>query len=119
MAATLLALLATNRLDEDPPHRLRRRGKEMAPAVPMPLTASDQPQPGLMHQRCGLQRLARRLVSHLVRRQLAQLVIDQRQQFLGGLGIAGLGSLEYASRVAHALNETGAKYLPQKIGKVE
>jgi hypothetical protein len=31
--ATLQALLAANRIDEDPPYRLRRRGKEMAPAV--------------------------------------------------------------------------------------
>src|SRR5437868_3337969 len=102
MAATLLALLAANRLDKYPPHSLRCRGKEMPPAIPIPLTASDQPQPGFMHQCGGLQSLTRRLIRQLVRRQLAQLVVDQRQQFLGGFGIAVMGSPEYARQVAHA-----------------
>jgi hypothetical protein len=36
-------------LDEDAPHRLGRRTEEVAPAVPMLRSGTDQPQPGLVH----------------------------------------------------------------------
>ena len=41
-----------------------------------------------MDQRRGIQRLARLLVRQPRRRQLPQFVIHQRQQFIGGTGVA-------------------------------
>jgi hypothetical protein len=41
-----------------------------------------------MDQRGGLQRLAGSFVRHLIRRQPAQRVVNQREQFLGSLGIS-------------------------------
>ena len=47
-----------------------------------------QPHISLMHQRGRLQRVARLLLSHFGRRQLAKLVINERQQLLGRRGVA-------------------------------
>ena len=48
-------------------------------------SASDQPQVRLVDQGRGLERLPRLLLGQLLRGQLAQLVVDQRQQLLGRL----------------------------------
>ena len=47
---------------------------------------AHQPQIRLMHQGRRLQRLPRLLLGQLRRRQLPQLVIDQRQKLLGRCG---------------------------------
>ncbi len=57
-----------------------------------------------MHEGGGLQGMARGFVRHLGSGQLAQLLIDQRQQFVGGLGIAVLDSLKNVSNVANKAN---------------
>jgi hypothetical protein len=49
-----------------------------------------QAQIGLMHEGRRLKRLPRRFVCQLLGRQLAPLVVDQRQQLLGGVGVAVL-----------------------------
>jgi len=54
-----------------------------------------------MHQRCGLKRLTGRFIRHPVRRQFAQLLIHQREQFVGGVRIAVLDGGEDLSDVAH------------------
>ena len=59
-----------------------------------------------MDQRSCLQGLARRLLSHLRRRQLAQLLIDERQKFVGRVGIAGVNALEDDGQFAHARIDT-------------
>jgi hypothetical protein len=41
-------------------------------------------------------------------REAAQFVIDERKQFIGGLGVALLNSVEDASDVAHRLDGTWA-----------
>src|SRR5579859_6501612 len=65
---------------------LRRRGKEMCPILKLRLLLfSSQPQPRFVYERSGLQCLAWPFLGHLPRRQLAQLSIDQRQEFLSGL----------------------------------
>ncbi len=81
-------------LDEDAPHRLRRRGEEVASAVPPLVSLADQPEPGLMHQSGGLQGLARGLFGHLGGSQPAQFLIDQRQQPLRCLRVPGDNRLE-------------------------
>ena len=53
----------------------------------------------------GLQGVPGRLLSHLDRRQFAQLLIDQRQQFCRGLGVALTDRLQKMSHVAHGANK--------------
>src|SRR5262245_35938207 len=81
--ASLLGALATGAIDEDPAHGLGRSGEEVAPAVPPPgLLGIDQPEIRLVHQRGRLERLAGPLLGQPLGRQLAELVVDQREQLL-------------------------------------
>ena len=54
-----------------------------------------------MHQGGRLQRLAGLLLGQLLGRQLAQLVVDQRQELLGRLRVALLDGREDAGHVGH------------------
>ena len=47
-----------------------------------------------MHQRRRLQRLARFLLGHLRRCEFTQFLVNQRQQFLGRLGIAEIAEVQ-------------------------
>ena len=62
---------------------------------------SDQPEVRLVDQGRRLERLARLLLGQLRCGQLAQLVVDQRQELLGGLGVAVLDGREDARDVVH------------------
>jgi len=55
-----------------------------------------------VNQRRGLERLPGLLVRHPGGRQFAQLVIDQREQLIGGMGIALLDCRQDVSDIAHA-----------------
>ena len=89
-------------LDENAPHGLGGSCKEMAPAVPMlGLVNIDQPDVRLVDQRGGLKRLAGILLGHLCSGQLPQFVVDQRQQLLGGGGVALFDGAEDMCDVAH------------------
>jgi hypothetical protein len=62
------------------PHRFRGGRKEVPAAVPcLSPWHINQPQIGLMHQRGGLQRLPRILMSEPGRSQLPQLLVNQRE----------------------------------------
>ena len=74
----------------------------MSAAVPTGRTTADEPQPGFVDQGCGLERVARRFPGHFMRRQFAQLFINQREQFLGRPLIALLDALEDLGDIAHA-----------------
>ena len=65
-------------LDEDPPHGLGRRGEEVPSAIE--LLVAHQAQIGFVDQGRGIERVAGPFVRHMTGRELAQLVIDQRQQ---------------------------------------
>ena len=67
--------------------------------------AADQPQVGLVDQGGGLERLAGLLLGQLLGRQLAQLVVDQRQELLGRLRVALLDGREDAG---HVRSSTGS-----------
>jgi hypothetical protein len=77
------------------------------PFVPMRagLTA-DQPQVSLMDQRGSLERLARFLAGQPVCGELSQLVVDERQELLRGLGVALLDGAQDAGDVAHGLQDS-------------
>ena len=69
-------------VDQDPPHRFRRRAKEMPPILKAIVAGIDQPQPHLMHQCRGLQGLPRLLLRQARRRQLPKYCCV-RLRFLG------------------------------------
>ena len=68
---------------------------------------TDQPEVGLVDQGRGLERLPRLLLGQLLRGQPAELVIDQRQQLLGGLGIALLDRREDPCHFIHRRRRPG------------
>jgi hypothetical protein len=78
-AAVLEPLLAAGLFDKDAAHGRGGGGKEVGAAVPaLGCTYLGQAQVGLMDQRCGLQCLSGLFLGELLRRQVAQLVIDKR-----------------------------------------
>jgi len=78
-SAAFETLLFSGAINEDAAHGLGSSSEEVAAAVPV-LDRLDvhQPQIRLVNQRRGLERLARLLLGEALRRQLAQLVVDQR-----------------------------------------
>src|SRR5580700_8076331 len=95
--------LAARVFDEDSSHGLGRRGKEVPTPCPLPrLGYLDEPQIGLMDQGRRIESLPRSLLSHSLRRQLAQFVVDERQQFLGGDSIAPINRRENRAHIAHS-----------------
>ena len=87
-------------LNQNTPHSLRGGGEEMRAILPLWLGVTTEPQPYLMHERGGLQRLFRWLARHFRRGEFAQFVIDERQDLVGGLRIALLGALEQKRDIA-------------------
>lgn len=95
-------LFSTGAVHEDAPHGLRRRDEKVRATLPLPLILLNDPQPGLVNE-CGrLESLTRRFPRHLGRGECAQFLVNQRQQFLSGFGIALLNAVEDAGEVAHA-----------------
>ena len=81
-------VLPAGALNENAAHRLCGRREEVGAPVPFLILVPNQPKPGFVNERGGLQRMTLRFVGHLVRGQAPQFFIDQRQQFIGGSGIA-------------------------------
>ena len=94
-------VLAPGDIDQDPAHGLGGGGEKMPPVVPMLLAAPDQPQPSLVDQ-CGrLERLPRSFLGHPRRGKFAQFLVNQWQEFLGGLSFALMHASQDARHLAH------------------
>ncbi len=88
---------------------------------------TDQPQIGLVDQGRGVERLPRRLPGQLVRRQPAQLLVDEREQLLGGLWVALLdrredpgdfghgGRSSLVIRIRHGVDQSRNAVVPAQI----
>ena len=96
--------LVAGLFNQDAAHCLRGGGKEMGPSFPVVALAADQAQPGLVNQRRGLERLAGGLVGQFSRRQLPKFFVNQREQFVRGLGVALLCGFEDLDGVAYNSN---------------
>ncbi len=96
----LMDLKASRILHEHVSHRLGRRGDEV-PTAPPVLRAirAREPQGGLVHQRPGLERVARPLAFQPPCGQQAQLVIHQREQLLRDSRVAALDGREQTCHV--------------------
>jgi hypothetical protein len=96
---------------EDAPHCFRRGAEEMAASVPALLPrVHHQSQPGFMHERGGLERLARLFSGHLRGRELAQFVIHQRQQLIAGFGIAFSDQTQDARNFIHSCGSKAVRW---------
>src|SRR5262245_57391022 len=85
-APRLLGLLAASLVDQDSPHGIGGSREEVsAISIDPRLGDAHQPQEGLVDQSCGFERLPASLLLQSLRRQLSQLIVDQRQELLGGL----------------------------------
>ena len=87
-------------IDQDPPHGLSRGGEEVAAAVEVLIP--DQPQVGFVDQSGRVEGVADDFGGHFHRGQLSQLVVEEREQFRGGLTVAVLGSFEEVGDFGHA-----------------
>ncbi len=94
-------LLVACAIEKNPPHRFSRRRKEMAPTVPaLNFGRVDQPEIRVVDQGGGLERLPGLLLRQPEGGQLAQLVVDQRQELLGGARVALLDRRQDAGNIA-------------------
>ena len=75
--------------------------EKMPAALELGRPATDQAQPRLVDQRRGLQGLSGLLARHFVRGELAERLINQWQQFLGGAWIPPLDGFKYLRHFAH------------------
>src|SRR5262245_13134950 len=109
-----LPVLAAGVLDEDAAHGLGRGSEEVTAAVPvLGLFDVHQPQVRLVDQGGGLEGLVRLLLSQPLGRQPAQFVVDQRQEFRGGGGVALLDGGQDARDIRHAAQHTLAESEPR------
>src|ERR1017187_2942294 len=87
-------------LDEDAPHCFRRSAEEVRAPVPGLVFMASEAEPRFVDEGSGLERLIRSFVRHSCGREPAQFVVDQRQQFGGGVRITLLGTFENARHIA-------------------
>jgi hypothetical protein len=72
--------------DQDATHRLGRRTEEMRAILKGWGISTDQPHPGLVDERGGLERMAGSFVGHLLRRQTAELFVNDWRSSAAAFG---------------------------------
>ena len=89
IAAMLDRFLPPRSFHQDLPHRAGRSRKKVGAALPLPgWPGVDKAQIRFVHQPRSLNRLTGRFLRHLLGRQTAQLLVDQRQQLIGSEEVA-------------------------------
>ena len=79
-AAVPQAIAAPRMVHQDPPHRLGTDGEEVRAAVPLDPRLVDELQVGLVHQGRRLQRVPRPFSLQVHAGQLAEVVVQKREQ---------------------------------------
>ena len=107
IASAFDALLIASPIEKNSPHRLGGRGEEVSPAVPaVGRFAPDQPDVSFVDESGGLEGLAGLLAGESLRRQFPQFIVDEREEFLGGLGVTPLDGGQDVGNLAHGLEHT-------------
>ena len=100
--AMLDPFLAAMLLDKNPSHGFRGRGKKMAATVPSLRRFNiDETNVRLVNEGRRLKGLPWLFLGQFCGGQLAQLVVDQRQEPLGGIWVARLDLRQYLRDVDH------------------
>ena len=87
--------------------------EEVAAAAPVLVgLRSDEPDVGLVDQRRWLEGLPRLLVRQVCGGELAEFVVDEREQFGRGPGVARLDGIQELSDVGHGAQHTPARSEP-------
>ena len=93
-------------VDEHPSHRLGGSGKKVAPIGEYTASrGTNEPQIGLVNQGRGVQRVARCLIRDVTSRELAQLVVHDRQKLRRGLRIAIVDGVKNSSDLIHDVKD--------------
>jgi len=102
-----LARFLAGSINQNPAHRFGGRSEKMAAAVPnLLLLRSYETQPRFMHQGRGLERLSGFFLGHFIRGELAQFLVDQRQQLTGRLPVASINRVEQLGDLGHSRDLT-------------
>src|SRR5262249_5264673 len=113
---SLPSALPAGFLDEDAAHRLGGRREEVAPAVPAPWIARpDQPEVSLVDQGRRLERVTGPLLGQSPGGELAQLVVDKRQQSLTCVAVAVLDGGEDTGDLVHHGGVRSPRLGPQSL----
>ena len=97
---------APGAINQDMAHGFGGGAEEMPPVFPSLFFIAQQAQVRLVDQGRGLQRLARRLERHLMRRQFSEFFVHEGEQLVGSLGIAAFKRLQDASDFGHAVRNS-------------
>ena len=104
----LVPFLATGILHQDAANGLGRGGEEMAAMVPViAVGCPNQPEVGFVNESGWLQGLARLLGRQLGGGELAQFIVNEREQVGGGLPIASLYGGQDGRYLIHRRNHSG------------
>jgi hypothetical protein len=108
IAAMTHGALAASAINENATHRLGGGGEEVGAVLKLRLAViAGQTQPCFVNERGRLQSVARRFIRHPVSGQSSKLFINQRQQFIGGFGIALLYAFQNVCDIAHTPQSNG------------
>jgi hypothetical protein len=88
-------------IDQNATHALCRSAEEMRAILPILVRRSHQPKPGFVNERGRLERVAGSFTRHPVCGEFPQLIINQRQQFLGRFGITLLNAVQNVCDVTY------------------
>ena len=88
IAATLLRAPGAGVVHEDATHHAGRHREEVRAVVPGDVFRVDQPEVCLVDERRRLQAVSRAFVGHVAPRDLVELLVDERNQSLQGVGVA-------------------------------
>ena len=77
LAAVMHSLSSPRPFDKNATHLFGGSGKKVSSTFGTQVLVSDQTEPGLVHQSCGLEGLARRFTGQLVHCQTPKFIIDE------------------------------------------
>lgn len=110
--ASLLALSPARMFHQDSSHGLGGCGEKVRSVLPGSLLRTDQPEPGFVHERRGLESMAGGFARHLVGGDASEFLVDQWEKFLGGPGIALIQGAENARDVVQGFTAIRVRLLP-------
>lgn len=104
---------ATGAINEYAAHRFRRCAEEMPAALPTLRLPTDA-NPCFVHERSGLQSMTRRLPIHLLRSDLPQLLINERQELIRRNSAFATDLIEEPCEIVHWLRGYNLENFPAK-----